>query len=156
MSAELSDRQQEEHRARWEAICAAAARLPNTDCDGCTKCASRCAGEVPMAQPEYQQIVAHLAGRPAPSPPARGPEEMAAPCRFLERASGLCRVYDVRPLACRLFGLTPWWPCPAGRFAPKLDGARELLEAYCELPRASFGQWCRCLGDAPIPDGRCD
>lgn len=96
-----------------------------------------------MTQYEYERAVAFLGDRPTPPPPARRPGEMAAPCRFLDGESRLCLIYPVRPLACRLFGLTPWWPCPAGRFAPKVLDAERLLRLYCELPRAPFDTWQR-------------
>ena len=150
MSAERKADPDAARRAQWQAIRAAARRLPNAECDGCTAGADRCAGDVPMTRYEYEQIVAVLGERAAPPRPSHRPEEMAAPCRFLDGETRLCLIYPVRPLACRLFGLTPWWPCPAGRFGPKVLDADGLLEPYCELPRAPFATWHHG-GDASDP-----
>ena len=140
-------------QARWEARQAAEEALPNAECDNCTRCADRCTESVPMTQEEYARIARFLGRRPVPPEPSRPSGEMAAPCRFLAAGSRLCLIYPVRPLACRLFGLTPWWPCPASRFEPKLTDADRLLALYCELPRAPFEEWRRA---ASRPKGTTD
>lgn len=43
------------------------------------------------------------------------------PCRFLDEQSGLCKIYDVRPLVCRLFPF----------YAEPLTGHATLLPAQC-------------------------
>lgn len=43
------------------------------------------------------------------------------PCRFLDEQSGKCKIYDSRPLVCRLF---PFYPEP-------LTGHATLLPSQC-------------------------
>jgi Fe-S-cluster containining protein len=59
------------------------------------------------------------------------------PCRFLDSETGECKVYESRPLVCRLF---PFYPEP-------LTGDATLLPAQCGpnlhfLPSDSTDGWC--------------
>lgn len=59
------------------------------------------------------------------------------PCRFLDTYTGQCKVYDSRPLVCRVF---PFYPEP-------LTGHATLLPAQCGsnlylLPSDSKEGWC--------------
>ena len=35
-------------------------------------------------------------------------------CGFLDRGNGLCTIHPMRPMICRVWGLTPSMPCPHG------------------------------------------
>ena len=59
------------------------------------------------------------------------------PCRFLDKKSGKCTIYESRPLVCRVF---PFYPEP-------LTGHATLLPAQCGanlhvLPMDSDEGWC--------------
>jgi Fe-S-cluster containining protein len=120
-------------------------------CDGCSDCALRCTDDIPMALAEFEAISAyctreiapatckHSASAPAQLPDAPWPE----PCRFRIAATGMCRVYPVRPLVCRLMGHVWWLPCPVGRVtsAPDRETVRSALDAYCAEERRTYAGW---------------
>ena len=118
-------------------------RLPVGDCHGCTDCARRCAGAVPMLAGEYQAICQCLDDhcQPIPPEPVRQPEQMMPPCRFLDQQSRLCSIYPVRPLICRLFGLVEWLPCPTGKRSVVVSDGLELMRRYAELGPRPFSYW---------------
>ena len=118
-------------------------RLPVGTCGGCTDCALRCAGEVPMLAAEYQAICQHLQNQDqsVPTLPPRRPGQMMPPCRFLEEASRLCVIYPVRPLICRLFGVVEWLPCPMGKQTAAVEDGLNLMHRYAELGPHPFSYW---------------
>ena len=63
-------------------------------------------------------------------------------CPWLDPVSRMCRVYAVRPLVCRLFGLVPWLPCPIGR-ARELEHSliEQVIRGYAARPRKTYWQW---------------
>ena len=74
-------------------------------------------------------------------------------CPYLERASGLCGVYDSRPLICRLGGVTEALRCQFGcepeRLLTDLEVAAlvERVEALSPgTPRTVWPGWQRYLG----------
>jgi uncharacterized protein len=82
------------------------AELPQLDCK---RLCQGCCGPVRMSRVEWERIIARVGRRPEPT------TEQAArlDCPLLT-AAGLCSVYDVRPLICRLWGLVPAMACPFG------------------------------------------
>lgn len=118
-------------------------RLPVGICDGCTDCALRCAGEVPLLAAEYQAIRQYLdnQGQAVPPQPEQRRGQMMAPCRFLDKESHLCTIYPVRPLICRLFGLVEWLPCPTGKQSAEVTDALELMRQYAEVGPRPFSLW---------------
>jgi hypothetical protein len=77
--------------------------LPTMKCDeGC----GRCCGIIPVTEKEYTRIMLR-ADRDGVVPMAQG-----ITCPFFQL--GKCAVYEVRPLACRLFGQVDQMPCPFG------------------------------------------
>jgi hypothetical protein len=88
------------------------ARLPHLDCQGV--CTDSC-GPIPAGQHERARIE-RARGRPldAPEHVSRVGQVMEAchECSMLE--NGRCSVYEIRPMNCRLWGVTEDMPCPYG------------------------------------------
>lgn len=109
----------EEQAAYLEAIYA---KLPDMKCKGL--CASVC-GVIAVSETEGARLAAHI-GVPLPEPLhdaqnvctflAQTPEEAALPVLksrdYAKR--GRCTVYAIRPIICRLYGLTLETRCPHG------------------------------------------
>lgn len=79
------------------------ALLPEIDCQ--QKCQESC-GPVFMSKAEWGAICERIGWIP------RGRRDLT--CPMLNRAVGLCRVYDIRPTLCRLWGVVAPMPCPWG------------------------------------------
>lgn len=101
----------------------------NTHCGLCTnKCCSQPFDWVYLADDEISRI--SIASGLAESEfvsiaenPATGDKFklLILPCKFLNETTGMCSIYDARPLICRLF---PFYPEP-------LTGTVSLLAAQC-------------------------
>lgn len=78
--------------------------LPAIQCQG--KCHSQCS-VILMEQLEWDRIKARLGYEP--TAPAG-----CMVCPMLKRGKNTCRVYDVRPLICRLWGVVDDLRCPHG------------------------------------------
>lgn len=78
-------------------------RLPKLECRG--KCQAYC-GVIAMSKPEWERIVARVGCEP------KGDASLV--CPLLDRATGRCTVYDLRPLICRVWGLVRDLACPHG------------------------------------------
>ncbi len=79
-------------------------------------------------------------------------------CPHLERASGLCGAYEVRPLICRLWGATERLRCEFGCEPSRVlsDAEVEALVASVEAltdipPRSVWAGWARYLEAARAP-----
>ena len=88
---------------RARAIDAILDGLPKLECRG--MCQESC-GPVFMSRVEWRRIIDRLGYAP------KGDATMA--CPMLGRKDGRCRVYDIRPGICRLWGLVASMPCPFG------------------------------------------
>lgn len=66
-------------------------------------------------------------------------------CRFRDQDRGLCHIYPVRPLVCRLMGCVEWMPCPEQRVKRLVPTPLALaaLDEYCRFKRQSFSAWLR-------------
>ena len=97
-----------------------------------------------MLAAEYQAIRQYLdnQGQSIPPQPQRRPGEMMPACRFLDEDTRLCKIYPVRPLICRLFGLVEWLPCLTGKQTARLKDGRDLMRRYAELEPRPFSYWC--------------
>lgn len=95
--------------------------MPEIACKGL--CFDFC-GPIGMTALEARRIEAYL-GRPLP--PSRSLD-----CPLLDEG-GRCRVYPVRPLICRIWGVAEELPCPHGcegsGSLPAGEGANLLAEA---------------------------
>lgn len=94
--------------------------LPFLKCKGL--CAESC-GPVLMSAAEWQRIIDRLGYEP------KGDETLI--CPMLEE--GRCSVYDIRPMICRLWGMTKQMRCPWGcmpaKWITKPAGQGFLAEA---------------------------
>jgi hypothetical protein len=79
------------------------ARVPQPVCQG--KCAESC-GPIAMS-PEERRMIEERTGEPF---------ETDFTCPLLKL--GLCSVYDIRPMVCRLWGATEGMACPHGCLPP--------------------------------------
>ena len=66
-------------------------------------------------------------------------------CLFLDVSTRRCLIYPVRPLVCRLFGLVPHLPCPAGKISAARD-ASNIIEAYYDQTLMTFQEWMMQCG----------
>lgn len=116
-----------ESRERLDAIYAT---LPTIDCKGL--CHDSC-GVVPMSRVESRRILEREGMEKAP--PLVKDEEGAWTCPLLT-ADKRCRVYDIRPLICRLYGVVQGMQCPHGcapsTLLPDSEGGR-LLRLVMEI-----------------------
>ena len=132
--------------------------LPDqSDCDGCTDCRDRCTGNIPLTQAEYAEIRAYLeqhpcvrhAPRRAVWPGGTGGETYPA-CRFQNPESGLCAVYPVRPLVCRLFGYVSWLPCPNGRVRANWKPGLAMMKRRAGEEQHTWEEWCEMEGGSRL------
>lgn len=102
------------------------AELPHVACQ--QKC-RECCGPVIQAGALSPLEFERLAGIP-PSPV--DPKDFMA-CSMLNGETGLCRVYDLRPMICRLWGVTENMRCPYGcepdRWLTEAEGREYLKRA---------------------------
>jgi len=90
---------------------------------GCDHCCRNLAAPLPITEPEWRYLQEGLRQLPDEALAdvrarlAELPSSRPYPCPLLDRASGACRVYAHRPLACRAYG-----------FAHARDGGR-----WCHL-----------------------
>lgn len=82
------------------------AALPAIDCK---RLCQECCGPVMMSQLEWHRIIHRLGKAPQPTPE----QAKRLQCPMLTDA-GDCRVYDLRPMICRLWGLVEKMRCPHG------------------------------------------
>jgi hypothetical protein len=87
--------------ARQAALDALYRELPTLDCQ--RQCQD-CCGPIAMSRVEWQRICRKLGHVP------RGADDLV--CPMLQQ--GLCSVYHIRPVICRLWGVTETLPCPWG------------------------------------------
>jgi hypothetical protein len=97
------------------------AELPTIDCQG--KCQSAC-GPIGMTGVELRRIVKRTGREPT--------YDQTFTCSLLR--NGLCSVYQIRPMICRLWGVVDALPCPWGckpepRYLTYLEGQEFLLRA---------------------------
>lgn len=83
------------------------AELPHIECKQlCRQCCGPVVQGGALTPLEFER----MAGIP-PSPV--DPKDFMA-CSMLNGETGLCRVYDLRPMICRLWGVVPSMRCPFG------------------------------------------
>jgi hypothetical protein len=120
-------------RRTLRAIDAIHAALPTLRCQG--KC-QECCGPVMMTRPEWERIIERLGYEP------RGDASLV--CPMLDRATGRCRVYDIRPTICFLWGMVRSMACPWGcvpsRWLSEREG-HELLERVARVAAREGGRY---------------
>lgn len=128
------------NRAAYAKLDAIYARLPRMQCRGL--CGDEVCGPVPMALLEAERLrrTAHEAPRTTPRM-----------CVYLR--DGRCRVYAVRPLICRVFGLVKRMSCPHGCVPDRWLSDYEFLELAQAIERIG-GDLVQSAPDGLIRDGR--
>ena len=129
------------------------AHIDQSLCNGCTACMHRCTAGIALTRAEYEAIRAQLQRVPVeerlrvlaqcklqPWPGDSGGATYTA-CRFLDLSSGLCLVYEARPLICRLFGHVEWLPCPAGVITAHWDGGPDAMRARAAIEARTWEEW---------------
>jgi hypothetical protein len=95
-------------------------------CDGCDGCGPACVAGFTVTREEHRAVQDYLAAQPAAEVARVLNQNKVAPwpgddagtgatftfCRYRDRDHDNCFVYPARPTVCRLFGHTPWLPCP--------------------------------------------
>lgn len=104
------------------------AKVPRLDCK--KKCAESC-GPIFMEKLEWERIVKRLGYEP------KADITKTLDCPLLK--DGLCSVYTVRPMLCRLFGIVETMKCPEGcvpeRWLTKQEGY-DLIDQI-----RTIGEW---------------
>ena len=113
-----SNDEPEEAETRLEALYAS---LPSIDCQ--MLCHSAC-GPIVMSGREHERLVREHGAREV---------EADLVCPYLERESGLCGAYEVRPLICRLWGVVETmrceWGCVPERYLTQAEADALLAQA---------------------------
>lgn len=130
------------------------ARMALSVCNGCDQCGTRCTDGFTVTRAERDAAVAYLATLPADEVhrvlgqektlPWPGAEETGATvtyCRYRDIEKGRCLIYPVRPTVCRLFGHTPWLPCPIEAVPSVPPGSAELWHDYLGFERHTWSAW---------------
>lgn len=115
--------------AKLEAVYA---KLPKLDCKGLCQ---ECCGPIGASPVEWRRMT-RRGSRPTPPPIQDADGRLTTTettCRYLTFA-GQCAVYNVRPMICRLWGLTeamrcPYGCVPEGGFLDDVDGLALLQDA---------------------------
>jgi hypothetical protein len=130
-------------------------RMEMRACDGCDGCGGRCTDGVTVTRQEWDAVRAFLDAAPEEEVarvlsqqkvvPWPGADEEAGAtvtlCRFRDTERNNCFVYPARPTICRLFGHTPWLPCPIGKVERVPDGSPALWGDYRTFERRTFAEW---------------
>ena len=83
------------------------AELPHVECKRlCRQCCGPVVQSGSLTRLEFERIADYK-----PSPP--DPQDFMA-CSMLDGEHGTCRVYELRPMICRLWGVVPSMRCPYG------------------------------------------
>lgn len=123
-------------------------------CNGCDGCGLRCMDGFTVTRPEYEAVQAYLATLPPAevervlsqekTVPWPGAEETGATvtfCRYRDGENGNCFVYPARPTVCRLFGHTPWLPCPIEAVQAVPAGSASVWNEYLTFDRRIWSDW---------------
>jgi ferredoxin len=145
-------------REEWEAFLRRrdrlVAQMEIAVCDGCDGCGTRCTDGFTVSPEEYRAVQDYLRTLPpeevarvlgqektAPWPGAEGAAATVTYCRYRDRERGNCFVYPARPTVCRLFGHTPWLPCPIDAVERVPEGSPGLWNEYRRFERKTWAEW---------------
>lgn len=99
----------------------------------CTNC-GRCCGLVPASQKEIAEIRQYIKKH------GIIPEKQGITCPFRNEKEKKCDIYPVRPIICRLMGVTKQTRCPNGNSA-EIDGFKLMGEVYNDADVLNFIDW---------------
>lgn len=98
-------------------------KLPAIHCQ--RKCQASC-GPILMSRLEWQRIKRKMGYRPKA-------KSLLEVCPMLNQNSGSCRVYSIRPMICRLWGLVEKMACPWGCEPERWVTDKEAAELLHEI-----------------------
>jgi Fe-S-cluster containining protein len=113
----------------------------------------RCTGGIALTRPEYLAIRARLDAVPDAERrrvlsqnkerpwPGDSTGATYTACPFLDLDSGLCLVYEARPLICRLFGHVEWLPCPTGKIETHWKPGPAAMVERTALETHTWKEW---------------
>ena len=140
------------------------AKMSMAVCDGCDGCGLRCVDGFKVSRSEWDAVQSYLAAQPAEEVARIAAQEKTVPwpgaedtgatvtfCRYRDRENGRCSVYPARPTVCRLFGHTPWLPCPIEAVPHVPEGSPELWREYLVFERRTWNDWDDAEGQKEIP-----
>ncbi|MES2461249.1 MAG: YkgJ family cysteine cluster protein [Armatimonadota bacterium] len=123
-------------------------------CDGCDGCGLRCMDGFKVSRTEREAVEAYLASQPPEEVERIARQEKVVPwpgaedtgvtvtfCRYRDMENERCSVYPARPTICRLFGHTPWLPCPIEAVPEVPEGSPELWRDYLAFERRTWDEW---------------
>ena len=110
----------------------------------CTSC-GECCGPVTASPAEVRRIASFVERRGIEWEQHK---DDPLQCGFYDRTTKRCRVYSVRPAACRMFGVVQEMPCP---FFP--EAVRMSLPAKQAIASGLMPLDSRLLAEAFAPDG---
>ncbi len=129
-------------------------RMAMETCNGCDGCGLRCMDGFTVTRAEYDAVQVYLASLPdeevariraqektVPWPGAEDTGATVTFCPWRDSESGNCFVYPVRPTVCRLFGHTPWLPCPIEAVPFYPDGSPEVWSEYLRFDKRTWAEW---------------
>jgi hypothetical protein len=123
-------------------------------CDGCDGCGLRCMDGFKVSQTEWNTVEVYLQTQPlaevqriagqnkvVPWPGAEDTGATVTFCRYRDMENERCSIYPARPTICRLFGHTPWLPCPIEAVPSVPAGAPEVWHEYLQFERHTWAEW---------------
>jgi Fe-S-cluster containining protein len=135
--------------------------MDQSPCNGCTACRHRCTAGITLTRAEFDALRQHLAtmdpvrrdavlsqNKELPWPGAEGEATYTA-CRFFDVPTGLCSVYEARPLICRLFGHVEWLPCPIEKIDKVWSGGPARMRERANEETHTWEEWESLTGAGP-------
>lgn len=117
---------------------------PDWPCQrGCDTCCRNLAAPLPLARAEWERIAAELSAPQRAAIVARLAEPRV--CPLLDRESGACTVYAVRPVACRAYGF--YVARDGGRWCSLVEDAPELTDSVTLGNHERLEQALAALGE---------
>lgn len=129
-------------------------RMEIAVCDGCDGCGLRCMEGFKVTCEEDEAARAYLKTQPpdevarvlgqektVPWPGAEDSGVTVTYCRFRDMEKRNCFLYPARPTVCRLFGHTPWLPCPIEAVPRVPEGSPEIWGDYIRRERRTWSEW---------------
>lgn len=104
----------------------------------CINCGC-CCGVIPVSPKEFQTIKEYLKTHEDALSLARKATNIIN-CPFRDDEKKLCAIYPVRPIVCRLFGVTDGMECPNGNSA-NIDGRKFRLASVDEAIILNVVDW---------------
>lgn len=106
-------------------------KLPELDCKGLCQ---ECCGPILMTRLEWWRIQQRT-GMSLEKFQQETSKDYV--CAMLDKSKGACKVYDIRPMVCRIWGSTPKVKCPFGCQPKRWVEDEEVAELLTEVDKIS-------------------